>query len=85
MKFHLASIASTAFGTINSGCLIREHLESHLSFNHCQNLRTQLCLNQWQGYKSHLAATMFNSFKNAFDSPNVLFSPTKSFATGNFL
>lgn len=44
----MASIVSTASGTTNHHCLIKEHLESYLSFNHQQDLGTQLYAHQWR-------------------------------------
>ena len=64
IESHSASTTSTAFGTINARRLIRERLESHPPFKHCQGLESQTCPNQRQGSGSHLAATAFSSYTN---------------------
>lgn len=89
MKFYLASTASTASDTTNPYCLINKYLEFYPPSNNCQglgiqpsqSLETQTYLNQRQGSRSHLAATLSNFFTNVFNISNVTSSSTKALAT----
>lgn len=88
IKSYLASTAFTAFTAsenTNSHCLIREHLKSHLFFNHRQDLETQLCPNPRQVSRSYPATIESSFFTNASNIPNLTSLSTKCFATGNSL
>lgn len=85
LESYLASTASTTSGNINHHYLIRKRLEFYLPSNHCQNLGTQLCVNQQQGSRSNSTTTTFNLFTNVSDIPEVIALPTKTPITGYFL
>lgn len=63
--------------------LLRKYLESHLLSNYHQDLKTQTCLNQWQGFEFH--PTTSSSFKNAFDISNSIPLFSKVFAMSYLL
>ena len=85
LESHLAFTASTASGTTNYHCSMRECLESHLPSNYCQDLRTQLYTNQRQSSRSHPAATTSSLFTNISNIPEVTPLPTKILAISHSL
>lgn len=78
----ITSTASTASGTTNYRCLIKERLESHLLSNHRQGLQTQPYSNQRHGLKFQPAATLSNLFIYVSNILKVISSPTKTSGTG---
>lgn len=93
MKSHLASIASTAFGTTNPCRSIREYLKSYLSSNYwlgfgnksCKSLETQPWPNQRQSFGSHPVTIMSSSFTYVSNIFNVILLYTKAPVVSYFL
>lgn len=78
LESYLASTAFTVSNTINYRYLIRKRLESHPLFNHCQDLETQFCTNQQQGFGSYPTTTTSSLFTNIFDILEVTSLPIKT-------